>query len=159
MISKIILPFLIEAFMIFFATAEPLTTEQKDKVTAKLEESELLGTDAIVIAEVKALPADLPLQGMTNEKWQAVTIIGPEVKNLSKNTLTTYLKTKKDDAISEIFVSDSTGNKIAFFQKPPVSVIKANQNTIFQWWEKSGSVKLKLIIYRNTSYSDITSCF
>lgn len=117
MINKFILSFIVPMCVVSITVAEPLNPEQKEKVTAKLEQLKLLGTDPAVISEVKALTATPPLPGMTNEKWKSVTIIGPEVKTLSKNTLATYLKSKKDDAMSELFVSDSAGNKIAFFSK------------------------------------------
>jgi hypothetical protein len=117
MINKFVFSLVAAVCLVSLSIAEPLTSEQKEKVTAKLEQLKLLGTDATVIAEVKTLTANPPLPGMTNEKWKTVTVIGPEVKTLSKNTLATYLKTKKDDAISEMFVSDSAGNKIAFFSK------------------------------------------
>lgn len=118
MINKFALLFSAAACFVSFSIAEPLNSEQKEKVTAKLEQLKLLGSDATVITEVKALTATPPLPGMTNEKWKSVTVIGPEVKTLSKNTLATYLKSKKDEAVSEMFVSDAAGNKIAFFSKP-----------------------------------------
>ncbi len=115
---KFLLSFIIVPIcFVSFSMAEPLDSEQKEKVTAKLEQLKLLGTDATVISEVKTLTANPPLPGMTNEQWKSVTIIGPEVKTLSKNTLATYLKSKKDETITELFVSDSAGNKIAFFSK------------------------------------------
>lgn len=117
MISKFAFSLMAAVCLVTFSIAGPLTSEQKEKVTAKLEQLKLLGTDATVIAEVKTLTTNPPLPGMTNEKWKSVTVIGPEVKTLSKNTLATYLKSKKDDAISEMFVSDSAGNKIALFTK------------------------------------------
>jgi hypothetical protein len=117
MINKFVFSLIAVVCLVSLSIAEPLTSEQKEKVTAKLEQLKLLGTDATVVAEVKTLTANPPLPGMTNEKWKTVTVIGPEVKTLTKNTLATYLKTKKDDAISEMFVSDSAGNKIAFFSK------------------------------------------
>src|SRR5512133_32339 len=107
--SKIAIFFTAVVCFISFLMAEQLNSEQKEKVTAKLEQLKLLGTDATVVAEVKALTATPPLPGMTNEKWKSVTVIGPEVKALAKNTLATYLKSKKEDAISEMFVSDSAG--------------------------------------------------
>jgi hypothetical protein len=117
MIRKIVLSAIVPLCFISFSLAEPLNSEQKEKVTAKLEQLKHLGTDATVITEVKALTANPPLPQMTNDKWKSVTIIGPEVKTLSKNTLATYLKSKKDSVISEMFVSDSAGNKIAFLSK------------------------------------------
>jgi hypothetical protein len=117
MISKFVFSFMASVCLVTLSIAGPLTPEEKEKVTAKLEQLKLLGTDATVVAEVKALTANPPLPGMTNEKWKSATVIGPEVKTLSKNTLATYLKSKKDDAISEMFVSDSAGNKVALFAK------------------------------------------
>ena len=54
---------------------------------------------------------------MTNEKWANLSILDPYVRSFTKNPLATYLKTRKDDQISECFVSGADGRKIAFFAK------------------------------------------
>jgi hypothetical protein len=118
MIRRFSTPLFIFAFIISVTLiAEPLTPEQQEKVKKKLEQLKLLGSDETIIKEVKNLTATPPVSGMTNDKWKTLTLISPEVKALTKNTLATYLKTKKDESITEMFVSDSAGNKIAFLSK------------------------------------------
>ena len=117
MFKKFFYSLLIVSVMATMSSAESLNSEQKSKVTAKLEQLKLLGTDETVVREVKALTANPPLQGMTSEKWKTLTLISPEVNTLVKNSLATYLKTKKDESITELFVSDSAGYKLAFFSK------------------------------------------
>lgn len=89
------------------------------KVQAKMEALRWLSTDAQVVAAVRA-HNDAPspqAQAMTNEAWTQVTLLDPLVKSLAKNALVDYLKSKKDPAISELFVSGADGTKVAFFAK------------------------------------------
>ncbi|MCX7725679.1 MAG: PDC sensor domain-containing protein [Chitinispirillaceae bacterium] len=99
---------------------ESLSPELKAKIEAKLNSLKSLGSDPVVVAEVKSYNENPPAEAtnMTQEKWNELTVISPEVKFFTKNKLATYLKTKKDDVISEIFVSGANGNKVAFLSKP-----------------------------------------
>jgi hypothetical protein len=113
----LILLFLISFLTLRTSSAEDLSPEMQEKVKAKLEQLKLLGSDENVAKEFKILIANPPVTNMTSEKWKTITLISPEVKALVKNTLATYLKSKKDETITEMFVSDSAGNKIAFLSK------------------------------------------
>lgn len=99
---------------------ESLSPEIKAKVEAKLSSLKVLGSDPVVVAEVKAYNENPPAEavGMTQEKWNELTLVSPEVKAFTKNKLATYLKSKKDESISEMFVSGANGNKVAFLSKP-----------------------------------------
>ena len=46
-----------------------------------------------------------------------LSMLSPEVKAFSKNDLAAYLRTLKDDSVSEIFVSGADGTKVAFLSK------------------------------------------
>jgi len=54
---------------------------------------------------------------MTTEKWKGLTADSPEAKEFSTNELATFIKGKKDDSITEIFVSGANGGKVAFLVK------------------------------------------
>jgi len=54
---------------------------------------------------------------MTNEKWKELSVLDPSVRSFSKNALADYLKSKKDDSISEVFVNGADGGKVAFLSK------------------------------------------
>jgi hypothetical protein len=96
-----------------------LTAAQKTKVEALLKEYKAWGADVTVVKAVAeynaAPPADYA--SMTQEKWAALSILSPEVKYFSKTPLAEYLKAKRTDAMTELFVSGADGKKIAFFSK------------------------------------------
>ncbi len=99
--------------------AQTLTPAQKTKVEAKLKDLKALSTDPKVVAAVRAINAN-PLadtKSMTNEKWKGLTVLDPTVRSFSKNDLAMYLKSKKDDSVTEEFVSAADGTKVAFLSK------------------------------------------
>lgn len=100
-------------------SAEPLDAAQKAKVQAKLAALQVWGSDAEVLKLFKALTAAPPAwaDGMTQDKWKALGVLSAEVKDISRNELAALLKKKKDDSVSEIFVSNAEGTKVAFMAK------------------------------------------
>lgn len=96
-----------------------LTADQKTKVDSFLNQYKALGTDATVVKAVKDFNASPPpeAQGMTQAKWDALSVLSPEVRAFAKNTLAEYLKTKRADVVAELFVSGANGTKVAFFAK------------------------------------------
>lgn len=107
--------------VMFVATgfSQSLAPEIKAKVDGKIKELQAWSTDPTVVAAVKEhnsnpSPED---QAMTNEKWAKLTVVDPYVRSFTKNSLAAFLKTKKDDQISECFVSGSDGSKVAFLAK------------------------------------------
>jgi len=54
---------------------------------------------------------------MTQDKWQSLTLLSPEVKAIASCELSKYLKDKKDASVSEAFVSGADGTKVAFLAK------------------------------------------
>lgn len=101
------------------ALAADISPELKAKVEAKVKHFAWMSTDSKVVAAVKEHNTNpsADVKAMTNEKWQALTVLDPFVRSLSKNPLAEYLKTKKDDSIAELFVSGSDGSKVALFNK------------------------------------------
>jgi hypothetical protein len=69
-----------------------------------------------VKAQNAALPADLA--AINQEKWKALTILDPFVRSFGKNAAGEFLKGKKTEMVSEAFLSDATGVKVAFLSKP-----------------------------------------
>ena len=96
--------------------AQALTADQRTKVEAKLETLKAWGTDPAVIDGIKA-PAPAWAAAMTQEKWDSLSILGQEVKDLTKNPLGVWLKAHKDPVITEIFVSRADGTKAGFTAK------------------------------------------
>lgn len=93
--------------------------ELKGKLDAKLAALKWMGSDAQVVAAVKAYNASPPAAtaGMTQDKWKGLSLLDPVVKELAKNALATYLKGKKDAAVTELFVNGADGGKVALLAK------------------------------------------
>jgi hypothetical protein len=113
--------FAILSFTVAFMSAQtaPLTADQKAKVEGYLASLKALGTDPVVVKAVKDYNAAPPpeTQGMTQAKWDGLSVLSPEVRAFAKNSLAEYLKTKRTEAMSELFVSGAKGTKAAFFAK------------------------------------------
>jgi hypothetical protein len=109
------------AALVFAGTGfgQALTPEVKARVDGKIKQLQPWSTDPAIVAAVKAHNASMPAEdkAMTNEKWSALTVLDPYVRGFTKNPLGVYLKTKKDDQISECFVSGADGTKVAFLAK------------------------------------------
>jgi len=91
----------------------------KAKAGAKAKQLSWLSTDPQVVAAVKAYNANQPAEAkaMTQEKWKTLPVLDPFVRGLSKNALAEYLKSKRDESWSELFVSGADGTKVALFNK------------------------------------------
>ena len=99
--------------------AEALTGSQKKAVSERLKMLQALGVDPVVVAEVKAYNAAAPAEtkDMTNDKWKQLTVLDPLVRAFTKNNLAQHLKSKKDESVTEMFVSGADGGKVAFLAK------------------------------------------
>jgi hypothetical protein len=107
---------------LFLAAAgfsQTLPPEVKANLDKKVKQLQSWSTDPPIVSAVKAHNSNPPPEdkAMTNEKWSALTVLDPYVRSFSKNPLGLYLKTKKDDQISECFVSGADGTKVAFLGK------------------------------------------
>lgn len=113
----------VAAFSLFLAAqsmaADALPAEQQAKVTAKLKTFQAWGTDPKVVAAVKEYNASpsADAKAMTNDKWKGLNIMDPFVRSLAKTPLAQFLSTKKDDSVTEVFVSGKDGGKVAFLAK------------------------------------------
>jgi hypothetical protein len=102
------------------AAAQPLPPEIKAKVDVRVKTIQAWSSDPVLIAAVKAHNAGLTAdeKAMTNEKWSTLTVLDPVVRAYTRNAVGTFLKSKRDDEISECFVSGSDGTKVGFLSKP-----------------------------------------
>lgn len=101
------------------AQAEGLDPVIQVKVTAQIKEIQTWASDPIlvkaVLAHNSARSADE--SAMTQDKWNALSILDPFVRSLCTNEASQFLKTKKTPEISEVFVNGSDGTKVAFLNK------------------------------------------
>jgi hypothetical protein len=102
------------------AAAQPLAPELKAKVDVKIKAIQAWSSDPALVAAVKAHNAALTPdeKAMTNEKWSRATVLDPVVRSYTRNAAGTFLKTKRDEQISECFVSGADGTKVGFLSKP-----------------------------------------
>jgi hypothetical protein len=100
--------------------AQGLSPALRAKVDAKAEQLKAWGTDPAVIAAVRSANTSPPaeLKGMTNERWSNLTVLDPLVRGMSGNPLAQHLKSKREPAFAECFVSSAAGTKVAFYSKP-----------------------------------------
>ena len=102
-----------------FASAEGLDPAVQAKLDAQFAIIESWAADPIVVEAVKTQNAKLPpeLAALTQEKWRALTVLDPLVRGFSKNAAGQFLKSKRSPIISEAFLSDAAGCKVAFIAK------------------------------------------
>ena len=97
-----------------FGQAPP---ELQAKLNAKIKHLEAFSTDLQVVSAVKTYNSTTPspeTKVMTNEKWHSLTLFDPFIRAVGKNALSEYLKTRRDDEITKIFVSGADGGKVGF---------------------------------------------
>ena len=98
---------------------QSLPPEIKANLDNKIKQLQAWSADPAIVAAVKAHNSNMPAadKAMTNEGWAKLTVLDPYVRSFTKSPLGAYLKTKKDDQISECFVSGADGTKVAFLSK------------------------------------------
>ncbi len=99
--------------------AEGLDAAAQAKVDQKLAEVLAWASDPVIVNAVKAQNASTPADAaaMTQDKWASASIMDPFVRSFTKNDVGQFLKSKKDDVVSEAFVSDAAGLKVGFISK------------------------------------------
>jgi hypothetical protein len=89
------------------------------KVDEQVKYVQSWASDPAIVAAVKATNAGAPAAStaMTQEKWATLQPFDPFVLSFSGNPVGQFLKTKKNQVISEAFVSAADGTKVGFLQK------------------------------------------
>ncbi len=107
------------AFVTGVFAADLLPAAVQAKVDAKVAAYASWSTDATIVAAVKANNTTPPaeIKAMTNDTWKTLTLLSPEVKALAKNELATYIKGKKEECVTELFVNAADGSKVAYLSK------------------------------------------
>ena len=96
-----------------------LSATQKASIEGKIKVLSRWSTDPMLVAAVKEQNAKprADAKDMTNEKWKSLTIMDPLVRSFGKTPLALNMKAKKEEFITECFVSAADGTKVAFFAK------------------------------------------
>lgn len=108
------------AFVLAAASLSSQAPPELPKLNAEIKRLEPISSDPQIVSAVKAYnstPASADAKSMTNEKWHELSLFDPFVRSIGKNTLSEFLKTKKDDVIAKIFVSGADGGKAGFDAK------------------------------------------
>ena len=98
---------------------QALPGDLRAKVESKLKDLSSWSTNAEVVAAVKAHNTNPSpdAKGMTNEKWKQLTLLDPFVRGFTENPAAQAVKAKKEDWVSECFISGADGTKVAFLSK------------------------------------------
>ena len=98
---------------------QTLTAEQRSKVESILAPLQVMGTDPVVVQAVRDFNANPPsyAAGMTQDTWKGLSVLDPIIRDMSRNTLAQYLKSKRTPVVDEMFVSGANGTKVALLAK------------------------------------------
>lgn len=108
---------LLGAHTLALAGALPPATQAK--VDAMIQTITTWAAEPAVVEAVKAHNLNLPADqaALNQEKWRALTVLDPLVRSFTRNPAAQYLKAQKSEIVSEAFVSDAAGLKVAFIAK------------------------------------------
>lgn len=113
---------LVTALAGWFASAhgETLAPEIQAKIDGRIAAIVAWAADPVIVDAVRAQNASAPADyaAMSQEKWRALTVLDPFVRSFSKNAAGQFLKSKRDDIVTEAFLSAANGWKVACIAKP-----------------------------------------
>lgn len=111
---------LLLAFCACITHADTLEPALQAKVDARLADIRAWAADPALVGAVVAQNTQRPEThaAMTQEKWKSLTVLDPFVRAFSKNAAGSFLKSRKAEWVSEAFLSDARGDKVAFLAKP-----------------------------------------
>jgi hypothetical protein len=102
-----------------FAQAAGLDAALQAKIDQRAVAIKAWASDPAVVAATREHNSSEPADhaAMSQDKWASLTVLDPFVRSFAKNPAGTFLKSKKTDEVSEAFLSDAKGNKVAFLAK------------------------------------------
>ncbi|MGA4644398.1 hypothetical protein [Limisphaera sp. 4302-co] len=100
--------------------AQGITPEIQAKIDAKIKQIQTWAADEVIVQAVREHNANPSpeAKAMTQEKWKTLPVLDPFVRSFTKHAATERLKAKKDDTVTEAFISGADGTKVAFLSKP-----------------------------------------
>lgn len=90
------------------------------KIDARIAEIKTWAAEPAIVAAVVAHNAQLPADqaAMSQDKWKSLSVLDPFVRAFSKNEAGSALKAHRAEWVTEAFISDAHGLKVAFLSKP-----------------------------------------
>jgi len=103
-----------------WCNAAELDAKVQQQIDAKLKAVTTWAANPIIVAAVKAQNEHRPdeFSKMTQEQWAAAVPTERFVRQFTQNAAADYLKSQRDATITEAFISDTEGYKVAFLAKP-----------------------------------------
>jgi hypothetical protein len=89
------------------------------KLAAKITEVQALAADPVIVNAVVAQNThpSAAVTELTQEKWKALSVLDPAVRAFAKNEAGVFLKNHKPAWVSEAFLNDAHGLKVALLNK------------------------------------------
>lgn len=106
--------------LLFFclnALAAELSAEKKTALDKQIEALKAITSDKIIIDAVKASNSNPDGKEMTQEKWAKLTVLDPMVRGFTKNPTAEVIRKLKNAIVTEAFLNNSSGTKVAFLAK------------------------------------------
>lgn len=103
--------------LVFSVTAS--AQDMNEKLKPLIEEAKKWAADATIVAAVKkanTTPA-AAYKDMNQDKWKALKVMDPLVRDLTKTAAAEALKKLKSEKVSEGFISAADGTKVGFLAK------------------------------------------
>jgi hypothetical protein len=101
------------------AQAQSIAPDVQAKIDERIKAVSAWAAEPVVTEAVRAHNAALPAEhaALTQDKWRGLSVLDPLVRGLVKNPVGQFLKSKKDEIVTEAFVSDAAGLKVGFISK------------------------------------------
>jgi hypothetical protein len=116
-----IVSFLIASIAWFsIGLAQDVDPALQAKLNARTKEVESWAADPVVVDAVKRRNQNKgeDILEMNQEKWVATSPTQKSIRDFTHNDVAELLKAKRTEVVSEAFVSDADGLKVAFLAKP-----------------------------------------
>lgn len=99
--------------------AQAIAPATQTKIDAQIKIIATWAADPVLIEAVRAHNTGVPPDqaALNQEKWKSLTVLDPLVRGFTKNPAGVFLKSQKNDLVTEAFVSDAAGLKVGFVAK------------------------------------------
>lgn len=112
-------PALLLSLVALAASAADLDPKLQSKVDARVQAAVSWAANPAIVNAVKAQNQKLPdeLKALTQEQWASAQPTEHLIRQFTQNAAAEFLKSQRDAAVTEAFVSDADGRKVAFLAK------------------------------------------
>jgi len=97
--------------------AADLPADKKAALDKQIETVKTWAASKAIVDAVKASNTAPEGKDMTQDKWAKLSVLDPVVRGFTKNAAAEELKKTKGPAVTEAFVNNSAGIKVAFLAK------------------------------------------